>query len=99
MITITCDFCEKVIKTHDTKGVATSLGTVDIIENKCDTCTKATLDTEWAGKEKQDKLDADWAKVEAEKKNFLNSLLENQKTAFMRVEKRKHYGTLYVSDV
>lgn len=98
MIVVKCDFCGETINTHDTRGVAISKGTVDIIEGKCNTCTKATLDIEWESKEKQDKLDADWALIEAEKKNFLNSLLINQKSEFVEVEKKKHYGTLFVGD-
>ena len=94
MIIIKCDFCDATIATHDTRGVATSLGTVDIIESKCNNCTKTTLDAEWNSQENQDKLDADWKLIEDEKKNFLNSLLINQKDEFVEAEKKKHYGTL-----
>ena len=99
MIVVKCDFCEKEIETHDTKGVAVSQGTVDIIEARCDTCTKATLDTEWDSREKQDEVAAAWAVQEAERRNFLESLLTNQRAEFEEQEKQKHYGTLYEKSV
>lgn len=97
MITVKCDFCGEIIETHDTKGVAASQGTVDIIESRCNTCTKTTLDADWNGQVNQDKLYADWKLIEDEKKNFLNSLLINQKEEFVEAEKKKHYGTLFAT--
>ena len=95
MIEVRCDFCDVIIATHDGKGSAVSLGTVDIIETRCPVCTKATLDTEWNSKEKQDKVAAVWAVQEAEQRNFQESLLTNKKAEFEEGEKKKHYGTLY----
>ena len=95
MIVVKCDFCGEEITTHDTKGVSVSQGTVDNIEARCDTCTKATLDTEWDSQEKRDEVAAAWAVQEAEQRNFLESLLTNQKAEFEEQEKQKHYGTLY----
>jgi len=99
MIIIKCDFCGKEIETHDTRGVALSQGTVDIIETGCSTCNKATLDAEWESKERQDKLAADWEVQEAEQRNFVESLINNKKAEFEEEEKKKHYGTLYKKSV
>lgn len=94
MITVTCDFCPATITTYDGKGSAISLGTVDIIEHKCDACTKETLDTEWNSVEIQDRIEAEWSVIEAERKSFLDSLLITQKEEFIELEKTKLYGTL-----
>jgi len=92
-IDIKCDFCGNSIETKEGKGISVAEESIGVVEYMCTECQKLNLISAW--KDERIRLEDEWQILEAEKRNFFENLLINQKREWFMRKKEKFFGTFY----